>query len=79
MQNAFGEVDHRLLLKVLGYHHVPVELKWLNKDYYHNHAMSIGTDNYWTKRILVRKGVLQGDRLSRLLHEQDLNLCGSWF
>ena len=46
LQNAFGEVDHRLLLKVLDYHHVPVELKSLIKDYYHSYALSIGTGNY---------------------------------
>ena len=46
LQNAFGEVDHRLLLKVLDYHHVPVKLKPLIKDYYHNYVMSVGTGNY---------------------------------
>ena len=45
-QNEFGEVDHRLLLKVFDYHHVSVELKSLIKNYYHNYAISIETDNY---------------------------------
>ena len=35
LQNAFGGVDHSLLLKVLDYHYVPVELKSLIKNYYH--------------------------------------------
>ena len=64
LQNAFGEVDHRLLLKVLDYHHVLVKLKSLIKNYYHNYAISIGTGNYSTEPMLVRKGVLQGDCLS---------------
>ena len=58
---------HRLLLKVLDYHHVPVELKSLIKDYYHNYAISFGTENYSTEPIFVRKGVLRGDCLSTLL------------
>ena len=73
MQNAFGEVDHRLLLKVLDYHHVSVELKSLIKDYYHNYAKSFGTDNYSKEPILVRKGVLQGDWLSPLLFNMVIN------
>lgn len=36
LQSAFGEVDHHLLLKELDYDHVPVELKSLIKEYYHN-------------------------------------------
>ena len=73
LQNAFGEVDHRLLLKVLDYHHVPVELKSLIKDYYHSYALSIGTGNYSTELILVRKGVLQGDCLSPFLFNMVIN------
>ena len=73
MQNAFGEVDHRLLLKVLDYHHVLVELKSLIKNYYHNCAISIGTDNYSTEPMLVCKGVLQGDCLSPLLFNMVIN------
>ena len=61
MQNAFREDDHRLLLKLLDYHHVSVELKSPIKDYYRNYAISFGTDNYSTEPILVRKAVLQGD------------------
>ena len=66
MQNAFCEVDHRLLLKVLDCHHISMELKSMIKDYYHNYAISIETDNYSAQPILVRKGVLQGDCLSPL-------------
>ena len=64
---------HRLLLKVLDYHHVPVELKSLIKDFYHNYAISFGTDNYSTEPILVRKGVLRGDCLSPLLFNMVIN------
>ena len=73
MQNAFGEVDHRLLLKVLDYHHVPVKLKPLIKDYYHNYVMSVGTGNYWTEPIFISKGVLQGDCLSQLFFNIVIN------
>ena len=72
MQNAFGEINHHLLLKVLDYHHVPVELKSLIKDYYHNYAIYFGTDNYSTEPLLVRKGALQGDCLSPLLFNNTL-------
>ena len=59
LQNAFGEVHHHLLLKVLDYYHVPVELKSLIKDYYYDHAIFIGKDNYSTKLILARKVVYE--------------------
>ena len=55
------------------YHHVPVELKSLIKDYYHNYAISFGTDNYSTESILVRKVVLRGDWLSPLLFNIVIN------
>ena len=53
--------------------HVPVKLKLLIKDYYYNHATSIGTDDYSAEPIFVRKGVLQGDYLSQLLFNMVTN------
>ena len=66
LKNAFGEVDHKLLLKVLEYHHIPDVIKLLISDY-HKHAITIGTDTYFTGPLIVGKGVFQGDRLSPLL------------
>ena len=59
LQNAFSEFHHHLLLKVLDYYHVPVELKSLIKDYYYDHAIFIGKDNYSTKLIFARKVVYE--------------------
>ena len=73
LPNAFGEVDHYLLLKMLDYHHVPVKLKSLIKDHYHNYAISIVTDDYSAEPIFVRKGVLQGNCLSLLLFNMVTN------
>ena len=73
MLNAFGEANHSLLLKMLDYHHVPVKLKSLIKDYYDNYATFIGTGNYSTEPIFVRKGGLQGDCLSQLLFNMFTN------
>lgn len=66
-QNAFVEVDHCLLLRVLDYHYVTVGLESLTKDYYHNYETSIGTDNHSTEPILVRKGDLQDDEARYIL------------
>ena len=73
MLNAFGEANHSLLLKMLDYHHVPMKLKSLIKDYYDNYAIFIGTGNYSTEPIFVRKGGLQGGCLSQLLFNMFTN------
>ena len=73
MSNAFGEVDHCLLSKILDYHHFPVKLKSRIKDHYHNYVISIGTDDYSAEPIFVRKGVLQGDCFSQLLFDMVTN------
>ena len=67
LKNAFGEVDHKLLLKVLEYHHIPDVIKLLITDYYENYAATIGTDTYITDPLIVGKGVLKGNCLSPLL------------
>ena len=54
LKNAFGEVDHRLTLKVLEYHHLPAEIKTLMADY----VISVGTGDYSTEPMIVGKGVL---------------------
>ena len=50
LKYAFGEVDHRLILKVLGYHHLLARIKALITDYY---AISVGTDDYSTEPIIA--------------------------
>ena len=44
-----------------------------DKDYYHNYAISFGTDNYSTEPIPARKGVLRGDYFSQLLFNMVIN------
>ena len=58
---------------MLDYHHVPVKLKLKIKDHYDNYAISIGTYNYSTEPIFVRKGVLQDDCLSQSLFNMVTN------
>ena len=43
LKHASGEVDHKSLLKVLKYHHIPDEIKLLITDYYNNYSITIGT------------------------------------
>ena len=50
LKNAFEEVEYKLLLKVLEYHHVPDEIKLLITDYCKNYTITIGTDAYITLR-----------------------------
>ena len=73
LKNAFGEVNHDLLLQVLDYHHLVIEVKELIKNYYENYALSTGTKQYHTDAILVGKGVLQRDCLSPLLFNMVMN------
>ena len=61
------------MLKVLEYHHLPVEIKAIIIDYYDNYAISVSTDDYTTDRMIVGKGVLQGDCLSPLLFNTIVN------
>ena len=48
LKNAFGEVDHRLLLKTLECHHIPENIKLLISEYYGDDAITIATDQYKT-------------------------------
>ena len=66
LKNAFGEVDHRLILKKLEYHHIPENIKLLISEYYDNYAITIAADQYKADPLIVDKGVLQGDCLSPL-------------
>ena len=71
LKNAFGEVEHNLIMKILDYHYVPDEIKSIIWEYYHDYTISIGTKDYVTDPVIVGKGVLQGDCLSPLL----FNMC----
>ena len=70
-KNAFGEVEHNLIMKILDYHHVPDEIKSIIREYYRDYTISISTKDYVTDPVIVGKGVLQGDCLSLLL----FNIC----
>ena len=48
LRNAFREVHHSLLNKVLKYHHVPSEVKSLKQDMYKDFHISIGTKCFIT-------------------------------
>ena len=67
LKNAFGEVNHKLLISVLKYHHVPLAVIDLISSLYTDYHISITTDKFMTCPINVKRGVLQGDSLSPLL------------
>ena len=67
LKNAIGEISHNLLLSVLKYHHIPDSNIDLVKSLYTNYQLTIATDSHVTSHITVRRGDLQGDRLSSLL------------
>ena len=73
LKNAFGEIDHEIILKILDYHHFPESVKELIRSYYTNYIVSIGTESFVTNPILIEKGVLQGDCLSPLLFNLVVN------
>ena len=41
LKNAFGEVDHDLLNKVLEYHYLPQEIQSIITEYYQNYYITI--------------------------------------
>ena len=71
LRNAFGEVHHSLLNKVLECRHVPNEVKSLIQNMYKDFHISVGTKRFITDQIMVERGVLQEDCLSPLL----FNMC----
>ena len=71
LKNAFGEINHKLIISALRYHHIPSEITNLIKNIYSNCQISIATGTQNTPLINVAKGVLQGDPCSPLI----FNIC----
>ena len=75
LKNAFGEVHHNLIQKVLLYHHILDKAQALISSLYDGFHTAVITDHYSTLAIPVRRGVLQGNCLSPLL----FNMCFDTF
>ena len=73
LKNAFGEVNHNLLVQTLKIHHVPDNIITLISSLYTDYTISIITDTFMTSPIKVQRGVLQGDSLSPLLFNLIVN------
>ena len=73
LKNAFGKVDHRLIVSTLEYHHVPQRIIDIIADIYDGFTTSVATKDYITPPIKFDKGVLQGDCLSPLLFNMIFN------
>ena len=58
LRNAFGEVHHNLIGRVLEYHHVPEYIREIVKNLYCCFKTSVLTDGFLTDFIHVKKGVL---------------------
>ena len=71
LKNAFGEINHKLIISALQYHHIPMEITNLIENIYSNCQISIATGTQNTPLINVTKGVLQGDPCSPLI----FNIC----
>ena len=75
LKNAFGEVHHNLIPKVLQYHHIPLYMQTIIRDLYPNFRTLIVPTSFCTPFIRVGRGVLQGDCLGLLT----FNLCFNTF
>ena len=73
LKNAFGEVNHNLLVEALKIHHVPDNIITLITSLYTDYTISIITDTFMTSPINAQRGVLQGDSLSPLLFNLIVN------
>ena len=63
LKNAFGELHHNLIYKILQYHHIPDPINELIRSLYTNFQTSIITEKFSIPFITVGRGVLQGDSL----------------
>ena len=73
LKNAFGEVDNRLIVSTLEYHHVPQHIIDIIVNIYDGFTTSVATKDYITPAIKFEKGVLQGDCLSPLIFNMIFN------
>ena len=73
LTNAFGELDHNLIISVLHYHHVPNHIRSLVGSIYTNYTISVGTNVFIANPVNVEKSVLEGDSLSPLI----FNMCSN--
>ena len=73
LRNAFGSVNHELIISTLEFHHVPSQVRDMIKHMYTDFYTAIATDSYITDFIRVGNGVLQGDCLSPLLFNMIMN------
>jgi len=71
LRNAFGEVQHNLIRASLRYHHVPDSFIRVFDSIYTDFGIAVSSGGLLTEKILVKRGVLQGDPCSPLL----FNLC----
>ena len=73
LNNAFGEVNHNLLIESLKIHHLPAEIIQLITSLCSNYDISFLPDNFMTSPIKIQRGVLQGDSLLPLLFNLRVN------
>ena len=55
LKNAFGEIDHSLITKTLGYHHVPQHVKEVINGLYNGFTTSIATGHFIIPEIKFEK------------------------
>ena len=60
LKNAFGEVNHNLLVQTLKVHLVPDNIINLITSLYTDYTISIITDTFMTSSIKVQRGVQRG-------------------
>ena len=75
LRNAFGEVHHKLIQRILEYHYIPEEIQQLIVSLYQDFHTSVISKDFATPFISVKRGALQGDCLSPLL----FNMCFNSF
>ena len=60
LKNAFGEVNHNLLVQTLKVHRVPDNIINLITSLYTDYTISITTDTFMTSSIKLQTGVQRG-------------------
>ena len=71
LQNAFGSVDHEMIVQCLKERGFPEDFCMIIKDIYQGSTTKIITQQFTSKKINVKKGTKQGCPVSPLL----FNLC----
>ena len=77
LANAFGSVDHQLILLVLNHYHLDPVFINLVREFYSGLSVLVATKRWCTGRMPISIGIFQGDPLSVVIFNLVANMLYS--